>query len=170
MAARTAAAALAGLVFGFGLALSQMANPAKVLAFLDLAGRWDPSLALVMGGALVVAAPAFARARRPAARPLFAERFQIPARGSVDARLLAGASLFGVGWGLGGFCPGPALAALAAGEPQVWLFVAAMTAGALAHDGWSRRSQLRPQVPVEEAPSPLATRRRYQAGAKNVNP
>jgi len=136
---RTAAAALAGLVFGVGLAVSQMANPAKVLAFLDLAGDWDPSLALVMGGALAVAAPAFAWARRPAARPLLADRFQIPERRAVDARLLAGASLFGVGWGLGGFCPGPALAALAAGEPRVWLFVAALAAGALGHDLWIRR-------------------------------
>lgn len=132
--ARIAAAALAGVIFGVGLAVSQMANPAKVLAFLDLAGAWDPSLALVMGGALAVATPAFAWARRPAARPLLAERFQIPERRAIDAPLLAGASLFGVGWGLGGFCPGPALAALAAGEPRVWLFVAAMAAGALAHD------------------------------------
>jgi uncharacterized membrane protein YedE/YeeE len=131
--ARTAAAALAGLVFGLGLAVSQMANPAKVLAFLDLAGRWDPSLALVMGGALAVATPAFAWARRRPAHPLFAERFAIPERGRVDGRLLAGASLFGVGWGLGGFCPGPALAALAAGEPRVWLFVAAMLAGSFAY-------------------------------------
>ena len=115
--ARIVAAALAGVVFG-----------------LDLAGAWDPSLALVMGGALAVAAPTFAWARRPAARPLLAERFQIPQRRAIDAPLLAGASLFGVGWGLGGFCPGPALAALAAGESRVWLFVAAMVAGALAHD------------------------------------
>jgi len=137
--ARTGAAALAGVVFGVGLALSQMANPAKVLAFLDLAGHWDPSLALVMGGALAVAAPAFAWARRPAAHPLFADRFQIPERSAIDGRLLAGASLFGVGWGLGGFCPGPALAALAAGEPRVWLFALAMLAGAFAYEAWSRR-------------------------------
>jgi len=137
--ARTGAAALAGVVFGVGLALSQMANPAKVLAFLDLAGHWDPSLALVMGGALAVAAPAFAWARRPAAHPLFAERFQIPERSAIDGRLLAGSSLFGVGWGLGGFCPGPALAALAAGEPRVWLFALAMLAGAFAYEAWSRR-------------------------------
>lgn len=137
--ARTAAAALAGLVFGVGLALSQMANPAKVLAFLDLAGRWDPSLALVMGGALAVTAPAFAWTRRSTERPLFAERFQIPERGRVDGRLLAGSSLFGVGWGLGGFCPGPALAALAAGEPRVWLFVAAMLAGSFAYGLSGRR-------------------------------
>jgi uncharacterized membrane protein YedE/YeeE len=136
---RTLAAALAGVVFGAGLAVSQMVNPAKVLAFLDLAGAWDPSLALVMGGALAVATPAFAWARRPAARPLLADAFQIPERREIDARLLAGASLFGVGWGLGGFCPGPALAALAGGEPRVWLFVAALLAGALVHDVTSRR-------------------------------
>lgn len=137
--ARTAAAALAGVVFGLGLAVSQMANPAKVLAFLDLAGAWDPSLALVMGGALAVATPAFAWARRPAARPLLAERFQIPERRAIDAPLLTGSALFGVGWGLGGFCPGPALAALAAGEPRVWLFVGALAAGAVAHDAWRAR-------------------------------
>jgi uncharacterized membrane protein YedE/YeeE len=131
---RPVAAALAGIVFGFGLAVSQMANPAKVLGFLDLAGHWDPSLALVMAGALAVSAPAFAWARRPAARPLFAERFQIPEPGAIDPRLLIGASLFGVGWGLGGFCPGPALAALASGDPRVWLFALALAAGALAHD------------------------------------
>lgn len=136
--ARAAAAGLAGVVFGLGLSLSQMVDPAKVLAFLDLAGAWDPSLALVMGGALAVAAPAFAWARRPAARPLLAARFSMPERRAIDAPLLAGSALFGVGWGLGGLCPGPALAGLAAGEPRVWLFVAALGAGALAHDRWRR--------------------------------
>jgi uncharacterized membrane protein YedE/YeeE len=92
-----------------------------------------------MGSALAVAVPAFAWARRAGARPLFAEAFQIPPRAAIDARLVVGSSLFGVGWGLGGFCPGPALAALPAGEPRVWLFVAAMVAGALAHDAWSGR-------------------------------
>ncbi|MEB2345731.1 MAG: YeeE/YedE family protein [Deltaproteobacteria bacterium] len=133
---RVAAAAAAGVVFGVGLAISEMVNPAKVLAFLDLAGHWDPSLALVMGGGLVVAAPAFAWARRASARPLFADGFQIPERGAIDGRLLGGAAIFGVGWGLGGLCPGPALAGLAAGEPRLWIFVLAMAAGALVHDGW----------------------------------
>lgn len=141
MAARVLAAAAAGVLFGAGLAVSQMVNPEKVLAFLDLAGAWDPSLAFVMGGALAAAAPAYAWARRPAARPLLAERFQIPERRAIDGRLLAGSSLFGVGWGLGGFCPGPALAALAAGEPRVLPFVLAMLAGALAHDVWLARSR-----------------------------
>lgn len=135
---RVVAAALAGVVFGFGLARSQMVNPAKVLAFLDLAGAWDPSLALVMGGALLTAAPAFAWARRPGARPLAGERFAMPAASAIDGPLLTGSALFGVGWGLGGLCPGPALAALAAGEPRVWLFAGALLAGALAHDRWRR--------------------------------
>lgn len=138
---RVVAAAVAGVVFGVGLALSQMVNPAKVIAFLDLAGDWDPSLAFVMGGGLAVAAPAFAWARRASARPLFAERFQIPERREIDARLLGGAALFGVGWGLGGLCPGPALAGLAAGEPRVWIFALAMAAGALAHDARATRSR-----------------------------
>lgn len=127
--ARHLAALGAGLVFGLGLAVSQMVNPAKVLAFLDLAGDWDPSLALVMGGALAVALPGFRTVlRRP--RPLFAEGFRVPAKhAAVDGRLLGGALLFGVGWGLVGLCPGPAVASLAYGMPQSVYFLLAMGAG-----------------------------------------
>lgn len=126
-------AALAGILFGVGLALSGMSDPAKVLNFLDVAGDWDPTLAFVMGGALCVTTPGFYMARRRK-RPLFDTDFHIPARSDVDARLLGGASLFGIGWGITGLCPGPALADLATGLPLILAFVAAMVVGVLAHD------------------------------------
>lgn len=121
------AALFGGTVFGFGLAVAQMIDPRKILNFLDFTGIWDPSLAFVMGGAFGVMIAAYAIARRT--RPLLAAEFQIPKPGMVDVRLLAGAALFGLGWGLVGFCPGPALAALAYGVPKVFLFVAAMAVG-----------------------------------------
>ena len=117
-----------GVLFGAGLTLSGMVHPAKVQAFLDVAGAWDPALAFVMGGALVVSALGWQLARRRKA-PLFADRFELPTRRDLDRRLLAGAALFGVGWGLAGLCPGPALTGLAFGVPGAWVFVAAMTAG-----------------------------------------
>ncbi len=117
-----------GLLFGLGLTISHMIDPAKVLGFLDLAGDWDPSLALVMLGALAVATPAFAVARR-LSRPLWATDFAPPSRTAVDARLMVGAVLFGVGWGLVGYCPGPALASLGFGGGRTLLFVAAMLVG-----------------------------------------
>lgn len=138
MNARQSIASLgAGLLFGLGLVLSGMANPEKVLRFLDLAaipsGGWDPSLAFVMGGALIVAAPAFALARRRR-KPLCAEAFHLPEKAKVDRRLLLGSALFGIGWGLVGFCPGPALAALGLDGWKAPLFVLAMLAGmALQH-------------------------------------
>ncbi|WP_431270253.1 DUF6691 family protein [Dankookia sp. P2] len=125
---RILAALAAGALFGTGLVLSGMANPAKVLAFLDLAGNWDPSLAFVMAGAIPVAAIGFRLGARRAA-PLCAPAFAAPARGAIDARLLGGAVLFGLGWGLAGFCPGPALAALGFGGWKASLFVASMLAG-----------------------------------------
>lgn len=123
-------ALLAGLLFGVGLAVSQMVVPEKVLGFLDMFGNWDPSLAFVMGGAILVAAPAFLLARRMG-RPLAAARFDIPTRRDVDARLLSGAAIFGIGWGLVGLCPGPALAAIALAPLPALVFVAAMIAGML---------------------------------------
>lgn len=126
-------ALLAGLVFGFGLIVSGMANPAKVLGFLDLAGAWDPSLALVMAGAVGVGFFAFLLARRRALSFIGAE-MKLPAPGAVDSRLAAGATLFGIGWGIAGFCPGPALVGLGMGLPKAALFVAAMLAGMIAFE------------------------------------
>ena len=125
---RVATAFLAGLVFGLGLLLSGMADPAKVLGFLDLAGAWDPSLMFVMGGAVGVGAIAFAVARRRR-QSLLGEPLQLPAKTTVDRRLLLGALLFGAGWGLAGFCPGPAIVALGVGEAKAVVFVLAMLAG-----------------------------------------
>jgi uncharacterized protein len=117
-----------GLLFGLGLVVSEMVNPAKVLAFLDIFGSWDPSLAFVMGGAVSVSALGSLLAKRRGA-PVFASRLEIPTRRDLDPRLIGGAALFGIGWGLVGLCPGPALAALTFGPWQVFVFVAAMTAG-----------------------------------------
>ncbi len=130
---RFVAPAAAGLVFGLGLIASGMTDPAKVLAFLDLAGAWDPSLALVMGGAIAVALGPFAWARRRG-RTLTGEAVDWPTARGIDARLLGGGLLFGIGWGLAGLCPGPALVALAAGLPGVGMFVLALLAGLLLVD------------------------------------
>lgn len=118
----------AGLVFGLGLIVSGMADPAKVLAFLDLAGAWDPSLALVMGGAIAVGFPAFALAK--SRKTSFAGApVQLPQSSAIDKRLVGGSALFGIGWGLAGFCPGPALVALGMGRVEALVFTAAMLAG-----------------------------------------
>jgi uncharacterized membrane protein YedE/YeeE len=134
-----AVAGLCGVVFGAGLSLSGMTNPEKVTAFLDVSGAWDPTLAFVMGGALAVSAVAFALARRRV-RPWLAETFAIPTRRDIDRPLVLGAALFGVGWGLAGLCPGPALANLWRGSASIHVFVAAMLAGMLAHHLATRRS------------------------------
>ncbi len=132
-------AALAGLVFGLGLLVSGMADPQKVLGFLDLAGAWDPSLALVMGGAIALGLPGFAWARRRS-RSLLGEPMHLPARQAVDAPLLIGSALFGIGWGLAGYCPGPALVGTAAGWGSAAIFSAAMLAGMLLFGLWSNKS------------------------------
>lgn len=119
---------LAGLVFGLGLILSGMADPAKVLGFLDLAGPWDPSLALVMLGAIAVGLVAFAVAKRQT-KSLLGLDLNLPTARHIDRRLVGGGLLFGVGWGIAGFCPGPALAALGMGEAKAAVFVAAMLVG-----------------------------------------
>ncbi|MEM5436560.1 YeeE/YedE family protein [Paraburkholderia diazotrophica] len=121
-------ALVAGLLFGVGLIVSGMANPAKVLGFLDIAGRWDPSLAFVMIGAIGVASAAFLLAKRRS-KSLLGLPMQIPASTSVTARLIFGSAFFGVGWGIAGFCPGPALVALGAGYPKALGFVVAMLGG-----------------------------------------
>ena len=121
-------ALFSGLVFGIGLIVAGMTNPAKVLGFLDLAGRWDPSLALVMAGAILVALPAFRVAARRR-QSLLGEPMQLPTATRIDRRLVLGSLAFGAGWGLAGFCPGPALASLATGAVQPFIFCAAMLAG-----------------------------------------
>ena len=121
------------MLFGLGLAISGMVNPAKVLAFLDVAGAWDPTLAFVMGGALAVTTPAF-RYVLKRRQPWFAPGFALPAKTDLEPRLVAGAALFGIGWGMAGLCPGPAVTALVSGKPVVFAFVAAMLAGFLLHD------------------------------------
>ncbi|MCG5248915.1 DUF6691 family protein [Methylorubrum extorquens] len=128
--ARAVSAFAVGLLFGLGLLVSGMANPAKVLAFLDVTGRWDPSLAFVMAGAVAVSAAGTLVARRRG-RPLLASRLEIPTRRDLDPRLLAGAAVFGVGWGLVGLCPGPALTLLTVAPASAATFVAAMVVGML---------------------------------------
>jgi len=146
------ASLVAGLVFGFGLLLSGMANPAKVLGFLDLAGRWDPSLALVMAGAVGVGSLAFAFAARRRVSLLGAP-MQLPSARRIDRRLALGSVAFGIGWGLVGFCPGPALVALGAGEHKALVFMLAMVAGMGLFEWLERRRNTvafaAPPTPVE---------------------
>ncbi len=119
---------LVGLIFGIGISISGMANPAKVLNFFDVAGSWDPSLILVMGGALVVTFLGY-RMVLPRPAPIFDAKFQLPTKTQLDSRLIGGAAVFGIGWGIAGFCPGGALPALGAGRIEVITFVAALIAG-----------------------------------------
>lgn len=135
-------ALLAGLVFGLGLIVSGLINPAKVLGFLDLAGDWDPSLAFVMAGAIAVAAIAFTVARRRAVS-LLGLPMKLPTATKLDRRLVGGSLMFGVGWGMTGFCPGPALVALGGGEGKAMVFVAAMLAGMGVFELLERRSAAR---------------------------
>jgi uncharacterized membrane protein YedE/YeeE len=129
-----------GVLFAIGLAVSGMAQPEKVVGFLDVLGSWDPSLAFVMLGAVGVYG--FTHWRLAGwRRPLLAARFSLPTPARIDGRLLAGAAIFGVGWGVSGFCPGPALTALGAGAPAAWWFVPAMIAGVLVHDRIWQRSR-----------------------------
>ena len=132
-------ALLAGLIFGLGLILSGMANPAKVLGFLDLAGAWDPSLMFVMGGAIGVAFVGFAAAARRKVTPT-GEPINLPTARRIDRPLVIGALLFGIGWGIAGFCPGPALVGAGMLEPKALLFVLAMLAGMGLFE-WRRRTK-----------------------------
>ena len=137
-ALRALAALISGLDFGLGLAVSGMMNPAKVIGFLDVAGNWDPTLVFVMVGALLVAVPAYRFIPRRGC-PVLEEGFSLPKKQAIDAPLIWGSVLFGVGWGLVGFCPGPAVAALGTGLAPVFAFVAAMLAGMAIHT-WLRGS------------------------------
>lgn len=128
--AKLISALLSGTIFGAGLSLSEMINPTRVIGFLDVTGTWDMTLLLVMIGAVAVALAGFTLVlKRP--RPVFADKFSLPTRTKTDMPLLAGSAIFGVGWGLAGFCPGPAITALATLSPPVFLFVLAMIAGQL---------------------------------------
>jgi uncharacterized membrane protein YedE/YeeE len=149
-APRLLAALFAGTVFGFGLALAQMIDPRKVLGFLDVAGPWDASLLFVLGGAVLLAAVGFRWVLRQP-QPQLAQQFQLPPTDRVEPTLLLGAAIFGVGWGLGGYCPGPAIASLSYGNPEAIWFVPAMLAGA----GWQKWR---------------ARRRSAQAGAASLEP
>ena len=122
-----------GLIFGLGLLASGMSDPAKVKGFLDLSGAWDPSLALVMAGAIAVAAGAFAAARRRS-HSWTGERMELPTSTTIDRRLIGGGVLFGMGWGIAGFCPGPALVAMSSGLGAALIFVVAMLVGMVVHD------------------------------------
>jgi uncharacterized membrane protein YedE/YeeE len=144
---------LAGLVFGIGLIVSGMANPAKVLGFLDLGGRWDPSLGFVMAGAISVGLAAFAAARRRTLS-LLGDEMRLPTARPIDCRLLGGSLLFGIGWGIAGFCPGPAIVALGIGEAKAFVFVAAMLAGMGLFEWIERR--LHPTPDRDGIPFPAA--------------
>jgi len=137
-------AIVTGTLFGMGLALSDMINPARVLAFLDLFGAWDPTLAYVMGGALIPSAIGYWLSRRMGA-PVAGDRFYVPENRRIDRRLLAGGALFGAGWGLVGYCPGPAVAGLVFAGWQTFVFVAAMIAGM-----WLHRILTQPRRPHGE--------------------
>lgn len=123
---------LAGALFGFGLAIAQMTNPAKILHFLDFYGAWDPTLALVLAGAVLVTGISFRFIlKRP--KPILESQFHLPSSRAIDTRLVAGAAIFGIGWGLGGYCPGPGVAAIAGGLWAPLVFVAGLILGTLGH-------------------------------------
>ncbi len=135
---------LSGVVFALGLGISGMTRPIKVIGFLDFLGAWDASLAFVMLGAIAVYFVAH-RISRTMRSPILAAEFSIPRRADIDARLIVGAALFGAGWGLGGFCPGPAITSLASGAAPVAVFVAAMAAGVYLHGWWAAARETKAQ-------------------------
>jgi uncharacterized protein len=126
-------ALIAGILFGLGLTLSDMVNPARVIGFLNITGNWDPALALVMGSALIITFPLFPIVLRRT-HPIFSDKFSLPVKTVLDKRLITGSALFGLGWGIGGFCPGPAITALVTLSPDVLIFVLAMLAGIFLED------------------------------------
>ena len=118
-----------GLIFGVGISISGMANPAKVINFFDIAGSWDPSLMFVMGGALITTFIGYRLVLPRPSGPIFESKFQLPTATDLDARLIGGSAIFGIGWGIAGFCPGGALPALGTGRSEVFIFVAALIVG-----------------------------------------
>jgi len=147
---QTVAAAVCGLIFGWGLLISGMVQPTKVIGFLDIFGNWDPSLAVVMGAALAVSSIGFRYAASRAC-PVLASESVWPARTDIDPPLVIGATLFGIGWGLVGLCPGPALENLATLSPRVIAFVGAMAFGMVLHRIWQKRRAGPEQLPEETA-------------------
>lgn len=146
MTARThpiAVAYLAGALFGAGLIVSGMVMPARVIGFLDPLTSWDPTLAFVMAGGVLVYLVSYRKIVAARKRPLFDQRFHLPTRRDLDARLLAGSAIFGVGWGLGGYCPGPGLVAAASGSRAGLTFVFAMITGVILHNWWQQSAILR---------------------------
>lgn len=141
---RNLAALVCGVVFGLGLSLAQMTNPDKVLNFLDLRGAWDPSLLLVLGGAVLLSSAGFALLRRRRT-PLWDTQFHLPLAKTIDRPLLIGSALFGMGWGLSGYCPGPAIASLGFANPEALWVVSSMVAGA----ALQRWSQSRPNADID---------------------
>jgi uncharacterized protein len=133
---------LAGLLFGVGLIVSGMANPAKVLGFLDLAGHWDPSLAFVMIGAIALASIGFF-ASRHTGKPLLDDTRHLPTKKKIDVQLIVGSAIFGAGWGIAGFCPGPVMVAVGAGKTEAVIFLSAMLAGMLAFNLFDARRTIR---------------------------
>ena len=142
------AAFAAGLVFGIGLIVSGMTDPAKVIGFLDIAGNWDPSLAFVMAGAIAVGFFAFAFAR-PRTKAFLGEAMRLPQRRDIDLRLVVGSVIFGIGWGLAGFCPGPALVTSAAGQTKAALFVLAMLVGMAIYTAVERLTSHQGSAPAD---------------------
>jgi len=135
---RWLSAFLVGVLFGLGLTISQMINPAKIIAFLDIAGNWDPSLLVVMGSAFGVSFVGY-RIVLAREKPLFDERFQLPVKTAIDRPLVIGSALFGAGWGLAGLCPGPAISAALPGNGAIHVFLVALVVGMLAKDGFAIR-------------------------------
>ncbi|HEV3043768.1 MAG TPA: YeeE/YedE family protein [Roseiarcus sp.] len=138
-----------GLLFGVGLCVSGMSNPNKVLGFLDLAGAWDPSLAFVMGGAVIIGFLAFGLAKRRQ-RDLLGAPIELPQQSAIDPALVYGSLVFGMGWGLAGICPGPAIVDVGFFEPGAFVFVAAMTVGMIIHKFADLRGPAQPQRPIEQ--------------------
>ena len=138
---------LAGLLFGLGMAISGMVDPARVTGFLDLAGAWDPSLAFVMGGALLVFMPGYFLLVKPRRQSVLGEPIVAVPAPRLERRLIGGAALFGIGWGLVGICPGPALSLISSGQPMIMLFIAAMVAGILLFDRGLARVLTKAPVP-----------------------
>lgn len=148
---------LSGVVFALGLGIAGMTQPDKIIGFLDITGDWDPDLLLVMVGAIVVTALSFWRILGRA-RPVAAQKFGLPERRAIDARLVVGAALFGVGWGVGGLCPGPALVSLVTGAPSVWVFVFSMLVGMKLFQ-WLETSKTKATYPESRINSSLSNKR-----------